>query len=104
MGCGRRMLALAAMATACSDGSETVEPMGAAAAAWLQDHPRIADALVWDAGDSRGAKPYASWSAADKAALERAVADATNGTEPALADPPVNLVANVLPFDAPAAT
>jgi hypothetical protein len=99
------LLALAAMATACADGSKTVEPpTRSAAAAWLQDHPRIADALVWDAGDGQGAKPFASWSTADKATLERAVADATNDTEPVLADPPVNLMANVLPVDAPAAT
>lgn len=89
--------------SACSDGT-TETPNDGAVAAWLTSHPRIADALVWDAGDGRGARSYATWSANDKAALERAVSDATNGTEASLADPPENLVANRLGNESAAAT
>ena len=100
------LVTLVAIATACG-GSPTDDgstPTGGEVATWLRDNPKVAVALVWDAGDGQGAKPYTSWSEADKASLERAVANAKSGTEPALADPPPNLVATLLNPDGPAVT
>ena len=97
---------LVAAAAACGSTPTDGGPSQASGevATWLGGHRRVAESLVWDAGDGQGAQPYASWSTSDKAALERAVADAKSGAGPALADPPTNLVANLLGPDAPAVT
>src|SRR5829696_877944 len=89
-----------------SCGDAIDEPRGPAGSVevWLAQNRRIAEALVWDAADGRGPRPYASWSSSDRAGLEVAVEQARTGATPTLADPPVNIVASKIPDDAPAAT
>jgi len=103
----RSLIAIIGLSVVCgSCANSPDEPGGSAgpAASWLTQNPRIAATLVWDAGDGHGPRAYASWSSADRTALETAVEQARTGSTPTLSDPPVNLVAGALAADAPAAT
>jgi len=98
------LLAGAALFAEACGGIEDPHGAKGSAETWLADHPRIAAALVFDAGDGNGPKAYSAWSAADRAALEASVDQARSGTAPALMDPPLNVVASKLPATSPAVT
>jgi hypothetical protein len=97
------LLLLAAGAAACGRRDVTTAPLIGNADSWLRVHPNVSSALVWE--DAGGAKSYVDWSAEDRALLERAVSDGSQGGGGALlADPPVNLAAPSLSDNAIATT
>ncbi len=95
-------LMLSVATAGCSKSDSAMAPTPGTVAPWLQQHPALAAAVVWDEGDGSGPLPYPSWSSSNKAALEQAVAVAA--AEPPLADPPTNQVATLSGDDAPAVT